>query len=523
MTVRQILPIVIAALAGTAAVAPEATAAPAKRPNIVVVMTDDQDARTLDPVPGLPPFETSCSAPRGTIMPCLHQLVRTRGVTFARHVAAFPLCCPSRATYITGQYPHNHGVRGNGQYAQLDKERILPVWLQQAGYATAYAGKYQGPTFIPYGDPSHPDGRPKGWDRFWGLIDAAAGISAYNFFNYVIDADGVPEFHGAAAADYQTDVLTQKATGFIRGQEADDARPFFLSVGYVGPHWANPPGTLDDPDLPTLGEGNAEFEASQAPPVPAPRHMDELQRFRDAGVRPRRTAAFNEADVSDKPAAVRERPQLSEAEVARIDRWYHRRLASLLSIDEGVKAIVDTLRDEGELGNTYFLFTADNGWLEGAHRLAFQKQHAYEESSRLPMLVSGPAVARSATVLDPTSNTDLAATVLGLAGAAPTPGFALDGLDLSPYLRTPRKARGRAVFQETAAGPAGYTGVRTAGWRYVEHNSGETELYDLRRDPAETDSRHGDPRLRRVRERLARLVEDFRTCVGHGCVRTGER
>lgn len=496
-----------------------AGAAPA-RPNIVVVMTDDQDARTLDPVPGLPEFDTGCRAPKGTVMPCVHQLLRERGVTFARHTAAFPLCCPSRATYITGQYPHNHTVRGNGQYGRLDKERILPVWLQQAGYATAYAGKYQGPTFVPYGDPAHPDGRPKGWDRFWGLIDAAAGVSAYNFFNYVIDADGVPEPHGSAEADYQTDVLTAKATGFIEAQEARDEQPFFLSVGYVGPHWANPPGTADDPDIPALAEGVPAFEASQSPPVPAPRHLDELRRFREAGLRAVRTPAFNEEDVSDKPAFVRGQAPLSDADVARIDRWYHRRLASLLSIDEGVREIVETLRRRGELENTYFLFTSDNGWLEGSHRLAYQKQHAYEESSRLPMIVAGPDLATGATVQEPSSNVDVAATVLGLAGAGPNAGFELDGVDLSTYLRAPSRRTGRAVFQETAEGPGGYAGVRTERWRFVEYNTGERELYDLREDPYELRSRHDDPALRDVRERLARLVEDFRTCRGAACVRT---
>jgi arylsulfatase A-like enzyme len=525
---RRILPLTLLASALAAATlldtTPErASGAPAERPNIVVVMTDDQDARTLDPLPGLPPFDSPCSAPQGTVMPCLHELVRERGVTFDRHVAAFPLCCPSRATYITGQYPHNHTVRGNFQYANLDKERILPVWLQQAGYATAYAGKYQGPLFVPYGDPSHPDGRPKGWDRFWGLIDAAAGVSAYNFFNYVIDADGVPEPYGSADADYQTDVLTRKATGFIEGQEAEDGKPFFLSVGYVGPHWANPPDTANDPDIPAAGEGDPNFEATQIPPVPAPRHLDELERFRKAGLKAVRTPAFNEEDVSDKPKAVRDLPRLTEREIARIDRWYHRRLASLLSIDEGVKAIVDTLRRTGELDNTYFLFTADNGWLEGQHRLAFQKQHPYEESSRLPMLVSGPRVARAATVQEPTSNVDVAATVVGLAGAAPTAGFDLDGVDLSPYLRSPGRRVGRAVFQETTDGPGGYAGVRTERWRYVEHGTGERELYDLREDPAELRSRHDDPSLREVRERLARLVADFRTCRGASCVRTDPR
>ena len=495
------------------------------RPNIVVVMTDDQDARTLDRIPGLPQVASRCSASQGVIMPCLDELVRSRGVTFGGHTAAYPLCCPSRATYITGQYPHNHHVRANGDYDRLDKEHVLPIWLQQAGYATAYVGKYQGPFFLGYGQREHPDGRPKGWDHFWGLIDAAEGVSAYNYFHYVIDADGVPEPHGEGEAEYQTNVLTEHATDFIAEQEADDDKPFYLSVGYVGPHWSNSPNTTNDTDIPALAEGDPNFEAQQAPPVPAPRHMDELAEFMNAEVHPPRTAAFNEADVSDKPAFVRNRRPLNDSEIARIDHWYQRRLATLLAVDEGIEAMVEELRRAGELENTYFIFTSDNGWLQGEHRLAFQKQHAYQESAGLPLVVAGPRV-KHGTVQEPTSNVDVAATILGLSGARPNDGFEIDGMSLAPYLRNPNRHVGRAIFQESTTGADGYVGVRTKRWRYVEYNGGERELYDLRNDPAETTNLGDDPALANVRQRLAELVERFRTCRGQdgaeSCVRTGQ-
>jgi arylsulfatase A-like enzyme len=508
--------------ASDSAPAQVAAAAPAK-PNILVILTDDQDARTLEPIAGLPHVDSRCHAPAGIVMPCVYEHIQSRGVTFAEHTAAYPLCCPSRATYITGQYPHNHHVRANGDYDKLDKKHVLPVWMQRAGYATAYAGKYQGPSFLGWGHADHTDGVPDGWDRFYGLIDAGAGVSAYNYFHYVIDANGVPEPHGDLESDYQTDVLTDKAVGFVEEQELHDGQPFYLSVGYVGPHWSNPPSALQDPDIPALAEGDPAFEANQAPPVPAPRHMDELAAFKAAGLRAQRTAAFNEADVSDKPAFVRDHAPLGDDVVARIDHWYQRRLATLLGVDENIGRIIDTLDRLGELDNTYIVFTADNGWLEGAHRLAFQKQHAYEESSHLPMVIAGPGVGRPRTVAEPTSNTDWAATVAGLAGAAPD--HELDGVDLSGYLHRPGLRLDRAVFQESTTGADGYVGVRTRRYRYVEYATGEKELYDEREDPAELRSLHADPRYAEVRARLAELVKGFRACHGQSgaaaCARTG--
>ena len=265
-----------------------------------------------------------------------------------------------------------------------------------------------------------------------------------------------------------------------------------------------------------------------APPVVAPRHLDELSRFRDAALHPPRSAAFNESNVSDKPAFIRNRRPLSEREIKRIDRWFSHRLASLLAVDEGIEQIVDTLERTGELDNTYILFTADNGWLEGEHRLAFQKTHLYEESGRIPMIVAGPNVARGATVQEPTSNVDWAATILDLADAEQDPGFELDGMSLVPYLTEPGRRLGRVVFHETVVDPGGAEAVaaRLGRWKLIEHSSGEIELYDLRRDPDETRSLHAEPSMTPVVGRLSTLLERFRTCHGqtgeNPCLLTGE-
>ena len=505
----------------------------AERPNIVFLMTDDQDIGTLGPIPGLPAFESDCARRPTSPMPCLEELVTSRGVSFERHYAAFPLCCPSRATFLSGQYGHNNGVRGNLQYDNLDTEHVLPVWLQEAGYTTAYAGKYQGPLFFGWGHPDHPGGVPKGWDRFWVTSDLASTF--HSQFNYVIDDDGVPVFYGSRDKDYLADVTTDVAREFIERQDGEE-KPFFLGVGYAAPHWAvdplpggevETPGTVNNPQRFLTGDTTFKLEQNAGPPVPAPRHRDELDRFLEADLAAPRHPSFNEADVSDKPSFVRTMQPLNEAEIARIDRHYAFRLASLLAVDEGIKEIVDALKRTGQYENTYIIFTSDNGWLQGEHRLPVGKVHVYEESTRLPLLISGPGVRRDSTVGEANSNVDWAATILDLANAEPDPRFELDGMSLAPYLWNPQKRFDRVVFHETSDDDSGYVAARSGRWKYVEYNTGERELYDLRSDPHEVTSRHDASGLRSVVSRLSALLERFRTCHGqtgeNPCLVTGVR
>jgi N-acetylglucosamine-6-sulfatase len=489
----------------------------ADRPNIILVMVDDQDAAMLNRLPDLPQFSSECTASSMTAMPCLDELVASRGVTFGQHTAEFSLCCPSRATFLTGQHSHNHNVRANGEYDNIDKEHVLPVWLQQAGYTTAFAGKYQGPAFFGFDEPN---GVPVGWDQFWAASDVTTGY--HSQYNYVLDENGTAVFYGPREEDYMADVVTGKATDFISAQEDDDDAPFFLGVGYPAPHWvfegldgeAGTPGTLDNPERLTQGDSYFRVEQNSGPPNPAPRHMDELQRFLEAGLKVPRSPAFNEADVSDKPAFVRRQSPLNETEIARLDRDYAYRLASLLAVDEGIKEVVDALKQADEYDNTYFLFTSDNGWLQGEHRLRTAKVHHYEESTRIPLIISGPGVRRGATQSEATSNVDWAPTILDLAGARPGPGFQLDGMSLTPYLKNPQGHVDRVVFHETFKDKNGYVAARAGRWKYVEYNNGERELYDLSTDPSELTSRHLDPTLVPVMTQLSGLLGRFRTCSG---------
>src|SRR6185503_16482028 len=256
-------------LAAGPAAAPPATGAAkseAARPNLVLVLTDDQTLESL------------------RVMPQTRHLVGDAGTTFANAFVSYPLCCPSRATLLTGQYAHNHGVRGNnppgGGVGALDADETLPVWLQRAGYYTAHVGKY----LNGYGESVPPD-VPPGWSRWLALVDP----STYTYYDYALSDGGALVHHGSAPEDYQTDVLAAAAEEVIRARAGHG--PFFLSVAPVAPHLER-----------------SDERAKGTPPRPAPRHAG---RFADEPLPAK--ASFDEADVADKPASVRRLPRLKPA------------------------------------------------------------------------------------------------------------------------------------------------------------------------------------------------------------------
>jgi arylsulfatase A-like enzyme len=471
------------------------TQAPSDRPNIITIMTDDQDIASLK------------------YMPRLKRLLIDQGTTFTNHTVVFPLCCPSRSGYLSGQVGHNNNVRGNtppeGGYGNLDWTDTLPVWLSASGYATDHLGKYPNG----YDGSQHPEsqGVPPGWTDWNGAVDP----TTYEFYHYVLNEDGTNVKHGASEEDYQTDVLTGKATDFIK-KSSDDDKSFFLDVAYLAPHWEFRPGstgTVNPGDIEGL---NSPEDILGNPPVPAPRHVGMFE-----GLKAPHTPSYDEKDVSDKPGFVQSTDPMSDAQKRTIDVWYQRRIESLQAVDEGIAKILGTLADQGELDNTYIIFVADNGWMQGEHRLSLQKIRAYRESSTVPLIIRGPGVARGATVTDPTSSVDIPATIADLAGA--TAGHPLDGMSLAPYLEDASTKLKRAVFLETSTDDAGYYGVRVGRWRYIEYNTGESELYDQIADPWELESLHADPSTKDLVAQLHDLIESFRGCAGADCVVTGVR
>jgi N-acetylglucosamine-6-sulfatase len=472
--------LVLAGLLGAAAPAttsePRSAVQEQQRPNVVVIETDDQ---TLESV---------------RVMRNVRRLIGDQGTTFENNFASFSLCCPSRATFLTGQYAHNHGVQGNsppdGGYERLDHSSTLAVWLQRSGYYTAEVGKY----LNGYGQRSATV-VPPGWSEWHAAVKNA-------YFGHTLNENGSLLAFGSDTAAYQTDVFARRALDVIR-RRAPAEQPFFLWFTPYAPH-AGGPRDADDP--PGIGT-----------PSPAPRHRNIF-----SGERLPRPPSFNEADVADKPAYIRQLPRLSPRRIAAIQENYQQRLETLLAVDEAVGAIVAELQRLGELDRTLVVFTSDNGFFHGEHRVPFGKVLVYEPSIRVPLLMRGPGVPRGLRLRQLVANIDLAPTILDAANA--TPGRRQDGRSLLPLLARPALQWGRDLLIEgrPEAGRGRRRGtfdaIRTPRYLYAEYTNGDRELYDLVRDPNELRSRHADPSLAPLRAELARRLAFLRECRGSACL-----
>jgi N-acetylglucosamine-6-sulfatase len=448
----------------------------AAKPNIVVLMTDDQ---TLDSM---------------SVMPQTQRLLGEKGTTFTRDFVNYSLCCPSRATLYTGQYAHNHGVLGNGPpvggYTRLDKSNWLPLWLQAAGYRTMHVGKF----LNGYGRLSAPTEVPPGFNDWYGTVDP----TTYSFWNYTVNENGVLHTYGAANEPefYSTDFFARRANELIAAAAPSD-QPFFISVAFLAPHAGQPVEPGDPPGQPT--------------PAPAPRHVNA---FSTVGLP--QPASFNEADVTDKPAAMQRRPLLTPERTTAIQENYQQRLESLLAVDEAVASIVGGLNAAGELDDTLILFTSDNGFFHGEHRVPQGKILAYEPSIRLPLIMRGPGVPEDERQSQLVTNADLAPTILDAANAKA--GRAQDGRSLFGVLDDPGVQWGRELLIEGGNNQGlTFTALRNYRWKYIEHRDGEFELYDLERDPDELANVAADPALAPLRTAMAGRLAALGACAGRSC------
>ena len=465
--------LVLGVLSAGAAAAPRAATAPPARPNVVVIMTDDQTVESL------------------RVMPSVDRLLVRRGTSFTNSFASFPLCCPSRATFLTGQYAHNHGVLSNmppsGGYEALDGSNTLPVWLQRAGYVTGHVGRY----LNGYGVRDDLE-IPPGWTAWI----APPANSAFRYYDYSLNENGRLVSYGSDAASYQTDVYARKAVELVRGW-APAKQPFFLSVAFLAPHSGGP--------KPSGRPG--------AGAVPAPRHA---RRFASEPLPS--PESFNELDVSDKPQFVRHLPRLEGASVSDARERYQLRLASLLAVDDGVAAIAAELARHGELDDTLIVFTSDNGFFHGEHRIPGGKVYVYEPSIRVPLVLRGPGVPEGVHLRQVVANIDLAPTIVESTSAKA--GRLMDGRSLWPILRDTGVFWGRDLLIESAPPESkslAVTAVHTPRWRYSEYTTGEVELYDLSRDPDELQSIHADTARARLRADLAERLAALRKCAGSNC------
>jgi arylsulfatase A-like enzyme len=442
----------------------------AAKPSFVIILTDDQDLGSLQS------------------MPKTLELLGAQGMTFRNHFIPLSLCCPSRATILTGLHGHNHKVYTNfppdGGFERFDDRTTLATALQDAGYRTALIGKYLN------GYPKKDDLTyiPPGWDEWISTVQG----SPYAAYRYTLNENGKLVKHSSKAEDYMTDVLSKKATDFVR---AAGGQPFFLYLATYAPH---KPGT------------------------PARRHFALLPALQAP-----RTPSFNEAAVRDKPARIRSLRKLKPQQIAAIDTLYRKQVLSLQAVDEAVAALVEALRQTGQLDNTFIIFTSDNGFHMGQHRLEPGKYTAYEPDIHVPLLVRGPGVPRGVTVSALASSVDLAPTFAELAGTALD--VEPDGRSLVPFLkgRTPASWRQAVLLEQfryppappdddaTGAYPA-HVGLRTETYKYVEYGTGEREVYDLRKDPDELLNLQ-DRVPRAWLDQISKRARALGSCKGESC------
>ena len=414
---------------GAEEVATQAT----ERPNVVFILTDDQDADSV------------------SVMPKLRTLLAEQGTTFNNALVTDPLCCPARATFLRGQYSHNTKIQGNSapegghnkfRNLGLDGEKsTVATWLDDAGYDTFYAGKYMNG----YGGKTRYV--PPGWDRWYGWMGHYHSPGG----KYRLNENGDIKSYDLDRV-HDTDLLGKKAVDFIKNQRGD-SKPFFMWVAPNAPH--------SPAYLPKRHEGMFSGRSLPRPP------------------------SFNEENVSDKPNIVR-RPKLGHAEVKDLGDAYRKRLASLQSVDGMISDVVGALRDTNQLDNTYVVYASDNGYLLGEHR-RIKKSLPYEESIRVPFVVRGPDVPTQ-RVNHLVTNNDFAPTVADLAGISP-PGF-VDGKSFAPLLESvkPGVEEWRTGVMVEHVTPT-YQAVRTNGETYVEWSGGAKEYYDL----SEDDDSYKDP------------------------------
>ena len=454
------------------------------RPNIVFILTDDLDLEL------------------GTIqyMPHLQELMVAQGLTVNDFFISQPLCCPARTTFLRGQYTHNHGVYRNDQpsggfeefYSLEHESSTVATWLQAAGYRTVLLGKY----LNGYPFPEDRTYVPVGWDEWY----SAAKGSPFAGYRYTMNENGIQIDYlenGQGESKYMTDVLARKAGDFIQ-RASKEAVPFFVYFSTYAPH---------------------------IPVKPAQRHEELFP-----GLQAPRTASFNEADVSDKPGGINLDPLLDADQIAKLDLEYRLRVQTMQAVDEALAHLMDVLRKTGELDNTYIIFTSDNGYHMGQHRLLAGKGEPYDEDIHVPFIIRGPGIEAGALDGYITGNVDFAPTMAELAGVIP-PDY-VDGRSLVSLFKgdRPSLSEWRSAYllefygynpkdEENAGEPvskSGYLGLRTPDYLYVEYADGFVELYDLHADPYELENIAATAD-KSLLQHLSEWLHALSACAGRQC------
>jgi arylsulfatase A-like enzyme len=489
------------------------------RPNIVMIMVDDMRDDDL------------------RFMPYTRQYIRDRGVRFLNSFSPDPLCCPARASVLTGLYTHNHGVYDVVPpygFSSFHDRSTIATWLRSAGYETIYLGKY----LNGYGQQPRPGASsgkslfyvPPGWSDWRASIDGGLPQSdpraggTYLYYDTTISQNGAGLRNFAGR--YQTRVYGDISAQVVATRTASP-KPFFFYISFVAPHNGGPiepddPGTVLDP-------------RGQPHTFGTPARPDSVKGMFDAVVKAAPGASWNDPDFSDKPSYL-QRPPFNGAELNAMLEVTRQRAEALSVVDQQVKRIVDALRASGELGRTLVMFTSDNGYYLGEQRRGDGKVYPHEPSLRVPMLVRGPGIPAGAVRRDPITSIDVAPTLAAFAGV--TPATPVDGASLlgvarhgdvgwrRPILTESRPTPGIVRETDIAGGPlqAGEApdvryaiGVRTPRYLYVNLATGEEELYDLSTDPRQYVNLVHDAASAAVLEQLRATLARLRACRGATC------
>ena len=493
------------------------SAATTTRPNIIMFTTDDQTVRDM------------------AVMPKTQALIGSAGASFLHAFASDPLCCPSRVTVQTGEYAHNTGVLGNtppqGGYQSFNDKNDLPIWLQSDGYRTIDIGKM--PNGVGSADVGGPTYVPPGWGPFLGNANPGSRGEFYGFIGppsaytgFTLDENGQDISFGPD--DYSTNVYSNLAVSRINNhlQNFPDS-PLYMQVQFFAPH---------DPATPAPQYANA-FATAPLPIDPS----------------------FNEKNVADKPAWIRRIKRFGPGLISKIQVRYQHRLETLLSVDDAVDQIVGDLQSHGALGNTYLIFTSDQGFMQGQHRLHQGKFVPYDPSVQVPLLIRGPGIPAGSQPSALVWNGDITSTILAMAGARP--GLPQDGQSILPFAQDPTRRSTRPILFET--GPPGgvfepgtgtsaataasrrhgrqhgvyvkntdmdhtaqiaraivaprYRAIRTGRYLLTKYSDGGRELYDLSTDPLENNSVWKDSRYAPVRKFLLKQLATLVKCSGPPC------
>jgi N-acetylglucosamine-6-sulfatase len=453
----------VIACADSARRAPDTASPP---PNVVFVVVDDMRWDDFAAA-GHPFIET----------PNMDRLAR-EGVRFLNAFATTPLCSPSRASLLTGQYARSHGIVDNTARPSHDLP-VFPIDLQRAGYATGFFGKWH------MGNDASP--RP-GFSRWVALPGQGEAVDPH------VNVDGRPQ----QLKGYVTDVLTDHVDQFIRDASAA-AKPFLVYLAHKAIH----PNVMqrDDGSVVTLSDQPGGFVAAE-------RHRG---RYAGRTMR-RRPNAFRVP--AEKPALMRtigNLPPLGR-ETATTDEEIRGRLEMLLAVDDSLGRILAALEQSSALDNTVVVFTSDHGYFYGEHGLNEERRLAYEETIRIPLLIRYPPRIKAGSVASELVLTiDLAPTMLSLAGV--TPPATMEGRSLVPLLTGEARDWRTSFLVEYYSDTVfprvlnmGYSAVRTDRYKYIEYRELQNmnELYDLQADPYEERNIIGSPAA-------APILESMRT------------